>query len=247
VRATQEDYVRQQNDCLVAERTQALGEGHLGLAALLSLPAYYKPIPDAPNLGNTRFSTRKAYHDRMGKKSRTAVIYFDDKDGRPHSAAWNDALSERVRDCWATLADLHLAPAKWGERNNIIFDWLKQQVYPDFPDVMLCELDWKLRYWCQTHYSSWRDDHIGKAAEVKAQYAGHKTSAAMPMPPPVIPATPPPSKSVRHPSSTASSSVLQGDLAVKRARSRSMQLCDDEDHLRYSKHAKAEGNIRTAR
>jgi hypothetical protein len=148
------------------------------------------------------------------------VLYLEDSDGRPHTKEWVQSFTRTVRQCWATLLELGLAPPTWATRNSVVFDWLRRSVYSEFPDLMLCEHDWKLEFYCTKHYSDWRSKSIGDADTVEANNNRKAGS----------------SKTVDLTSTKAGKQrAITGKSGAKRERSPSMCLMDDEDIERLVK------------
>jgi hypothetical protein len=200
------------------------------LAALRALPEPVRPVPPTPtSFGDTRYPTRKSFTSRMGTSIST--LYLDDATGMPHSKEWVSIFTRVMRESWATLVALGLAPPTWGMRNGMVWDWLKRRIYSEFPDVMLCEHDWKLDFFCSKHYSDWRSGFLGSAATVKADSEEKVGAIAAPVAAPqkrVHQRTRPP-----------------GSAPRKRPRSRSplMRLADDGDFALLTKRVKSDGEF----
>jgi hypothetical protein len=200
-------------------------------AALGQLPQPLLSYPRPPeSLANLRFPTLEAWKRRHGKS--TAILYMEDATGHELPPRWITAWTRTIRGCWGSLVDLGLGPPTWATRNSMVWDWLRRMVYSEFPDAMLCEHDWKLEYYCLTHYSGWRTDYLGSAQAVQAHNSnkvgsstGRDAKAAT-------------GRKQRAPQANTKDAQTDVLDTRKRSRSPSMRLADNDDILHLAKHVK---------
>jgi hypothetical protein len=130
------------------------------------------PLPPAPVLPpcppfKVRFMTRQSFKDVYGRETTHIAKYFEGAKGERLSKERIDVICRIIHRFWRALAKKGLLPEKWGGIDGTAFEWLKAQVYTLCPELRFCSNDWKLHFYCQRHYSSWRTQNISKRSHLE--------------------------------------------------------------------------------
>lgn len=72
------------------------------------------------------------------------------------------AVTRRARHIFTQLNASGIGAARWGDVGNIGQDYYRSEMYSFFPDLRLCELDWKVNRLATETYSSWYRKRKGK-------------------------------------------------------------------------------------
>jgi hypothetical protein len=130
------------------------------------------PLPPAPVLlpclpYTVRFPTQQSFIGAHGRKEIIVRKYLESAKGDPLTEERICVICRIIHRFWRNLVKGGLLLLKWGEIDGLALEWLKLQVYSLCPELWFCTDDWKLLYYCQGHYSSWRTKHIGNAGNVR--------------------------------------------------------------------------------
>lgn len=96
------------------------------------------------------------------KKRNGTFWYLEDANGTPLSDERITAVTLRARQIFTQLNLSQMGAAKWGDMGNISQDYYRSEMYSFFPELRLCELDWKVNRLATETYSSWYRKRKGK-------------------------------------------------------------------------------------
>jgi hypothetical protein len=106
--------------------------------------------------------TRQSFKDAYGRETTNIVKYFEGAQGEQLSKERIGVICRIIHRFWRALGKKGMLPEKWGQIDGTALEWLKAQVYTLCPELRFCLHDWKLLFYCQGHYSSWRSQNILK-------------------------------------------------------------------------------------
>jgi hypothetical protein len=145
------------------------------------MPLEQKDYPRVKYWLATSWTDSKAEKDvfttgpKPEKKKHGTFWFLEDASGAPLSDERCTAVTKRARQIFAQLNASGAGAAKWGEIGNVGQDYYRNQMYSFFPDLRLCELDWKVNRLATETYSSWYRKRKGKlAVPVKQEDANAK-------------------------------------------------------------------------
>jgi hypothetical protein len=75
-----------------------------------------------------------------------------------------NAVTKRARQIFSHLNASGGGATKWGDMGNVSQDYYRREMYSFFPELRLCELDWKVNRLATETYSSWYRKHKDKLA-----------------------------------------------------------------------------------
>jgi hypothetical protein len=104
--------------------------------------------------------------------SRQADLLFETEKGEKWSPLCIQALTSSTQQLFGTLANHTFLLLSWDRISKREWLWFRNSMYLKFLEICLCKGDWRLQRWCSIHYSNYRDNHFGTAAEVCAQCSG---------------------------------------------------------------------------
>ena len=88
-------------------------------------------------------------------KKKGTFWFLEDANGAPLSEERCNAVTKRARQIFAHLNASGAGATKWGEMGNVSQDYYRNEKYSLFPELRLCELDWKANRLATETYSSW--------------------------------------------------------------------------------------------
>jgi hypothetical protein len=145
------------------------------------MPLKQKDYPHVKYWLATSWTDSKAEKDiftpspKPEKKKNGTFWFLEDASGAPLSDEQCTAITKRARQIFLQLNTSGAGAAKWGDIGNVGQDYYRCQMYSFFPDLRLCELDWKVNRLATETYSSWYRKRKGKlAVSVKQEDASAK-------------------------------------------------------------------------
>jgi hypothetical protein len=87
--------------------------------------------------------------------------YIEDKNGQMINGHRASAMRKLARSIWAALANARKAPAKWSQADIVVAQSYRREMRQHFPELQLCENDWKVDLIASDNYPSWYSHHIG--------------------------------------------------------------------------------------
>jgi hypothetical protein len=136
----------------------------LSLSAVAPLPQTPLDKKDYPNVRYwhaTSWTNSKTNTDidiftmSPTSKKRSLFWYLEDVNGAPLDEGRCNAVTKRARNIFAHLNSTRAGATKWGEMGNVSQDFYRREMYLFFPELQLCELDWKVNRLATETYSSW--------------------------------------------------------------------------------------------
>lgn len=88
-------------------------------------------------------------------KKKSSFWYFEDVNGSPLDEQRCNAITKRARDIFTHLNASGAGAAKWGDMGSVSQDYYRRGMYSHFPELRLCEFDWKVNRLATETYSSW--------------------------------------------------------------------------------------------
>ena len=88
-------------------------------------------------------------------KKKSSFWYLEDANGTSLNEERCNAVTKRARQIFAHLNASGAGAAKWGDMGNVSQDYYRREMYSCFPELRLCELDWKVNRLATETYSSW--------------------------------------------------------------------------------------------
>jgi hypothetical protein len=73
-------------------------------------------------------------------------------------------MGNDARRFWKALARDGRAPATWGKIDTGSWAHFLTYMYVRHPELRLCEGDWKIHFWCTTHYPGWHKHHVNPSS-----------------------------------------------------------------------------------
>jgi hypothetical protein len=130
--------------------------------------------PNYPNVQFWRRSQWKAHIEKLKGVSdpasngatvrgKTAVsqgenistLYIEDENGHPVDGHRLTAIRKVARAIWNKFADIGQAPTTWGKANSTFITEYRREMRHQFPELRLCENDWKSELLATENYPSW--------------------------------------------------------------------------------------------
>jgi hypothetical protein len=134
----------------------------------LLIPPELPPAPSRESAPDVQFWYQADFDERHPGSTR-ALLLFETLRGQEWHKARLRAFTSAVHRLLATLARHGLLPPSWNQIGQREWIWLRNNLYLEYPDLRLCEGDWRLLRWCQGHYSDHRTTHYGTAEEILEQ------------------------------------------------------------------------------
>jgi hypothetical protein len=87
--------------------------------------------------------------------------YVEDETGQMIDGHKAGAIRKMARSIWAAFAQHGKAPAKWSQADIVVLQSYRREMRQHFPELRLCENDWKSEQIAIDNYPSWRTHHLG--------------------------------------------------------------------------------------
>ncbi len=102
---------------------------------------------------------------------------IEDEYGNPVSTSTAASIRECMRQHWQTLHNKGRLPPNFSAADSEVLHWFRNQMYREFPNLMLCDFHWKLdRLWKDT-FSGWRPANTRTAAPMDADVSSDPEDA----------------------------------------------------------------------
>ena len=140
--------------------------------------------------------------------------YVEDENGQMVDGHRASAIRKLARSIWVALANAGKAPAKWSQADVVVAQSYKREMRRHFPELQLCENDWKADLIASDNYPSWYSHQANTSKRSIKQERDDSDDDA----------------DVSHPSSTAKQLHKSGktaDRAAKKVRLESKQPAAD--------------------
>jgi hypothetical protein len=102
--------------------------------------------------------------------------YIENVDGEPVDGYRIRDIHAHARAIWASFQAVGRAPQSWGKADMEISRHYRREMRLKFPELALCDNDWKADLVATTHYPSWYLNHV-KSIMIKEEEA---TDTALP-------------------------------------------------------------------
>jgi hypothetical protein len=108
--------------------------------------------------------------------------YIEDVDGEPVNGWRLRDILAHTRAIWASFRSVKRAPPTWGKANAEVAQVYRCEMRTRFPELSLCDNDWKADHLATEHYSSWYHNHVKEEGTTdSAPLAGSKRSSIEPV------------------------------------------------------------------
>jgi hypothetical protein len=94
--------------------------------------------------------------------------YVEDEQGNPISGDRAGEIRRAGRSLWTQLATAGVAPKTWTKADMNSSEFFKHEMRKRFPELRLCEANWKIEQIAIDYYPSWHTHH-SKEAIVKRE------------------------------------------------------------------------------
>jgi hypothetical protein len=128
---------------------------------------YLKNTGDSSSYGAERVRGRTLVSQGINKTAK----YIEDDSGNPVDGYKLKDMLTHMRSIWSSLLLLHRAPTTWGKADIETSRHFHREMRVKFPELALCENDWKADYLATTHYPSWYSNHV-KGVTIKDETEG---------------------------------------------------------------------------
>jgi hypothetical protein len=81
--------------------------------------------------------------------------YIEDENGQVIDGHRASAMRKLARSIWIALANTGKAPAKWSQADIVVAQSYRREMRHHFPELRLCENDWKADLIASDNYPSW--------------------------------------------------------------------------------------------
>jgi len=89
-------------------------------------------------------------------------IFVETENGEIVSRKRMDDMRKYARGLWDTFQEEGIAPQKWGEATAHLRERYHRFMYEGFPELKLCDKDWKVDLIATLHYPSWYNYWVTK-------------------------------------------------------------------------------------
>lgn len=120
-------------------------------------------------------------------KKKSSFWYFEDVNGAPLDEEQCNAITKRAREIFTHLNASGAGATKWGDMGSASQDYYRRGMYSHFPELRLCEFDWKVNRLATETYSSWyrkrkvkwgvTTKHVGTKVDAEAHDVAGDSSA----------------------------------------------------------------------
>ncbi|KAH9918104.1 hypothetical protein B0H21DRAFT_847417 [Amylocystis lapponica] len=111
--------------------------------------------------------------DSGGKQCR----YLEDDQGQTLSRVRVDRMRDHARAIWNHFAVSGRAPATWSQAPLDVRNEFRTEMVSRFPELRLCEDDWKTDYLATKNYPNWHKRRYPKTTVIKDEHHGHSSRA----------------------------------------------------------------------
>ncbi len=120
-------------------------------------------IARARATSTTKTGNSKRGRTKVTDEPKDKPELIEDENGNPVSTSTAAIIRERMRQHWQTLHNKGRLPPNFSAADSEVLAWFRNQMYREFPFLMLCEYNWKLdRLWKET-FPGWRPSNIRAA------------------------------------------------------------------------------------
>jgi hypothetical protein len=88
-----------------------------------------------------------------------STLYIEDENGRSVDGHRLTEIRKLARKVWNKFADIGQAPPTWGKANVNFTTEYRREMRHHFPELRLCENDWKAELLATENYPSWYNNH----------------------------------------------------------------------------------------
>lgn len=88
-----------------------------------------------------------------------STLYIEDEHGNPVDGHRLTDIRKVARRIWNKFADVGQAPPTWGKANMNFTNEYRREMGRHFPELRLCENDWKSELLAIENYPSWYNNH----------------------------------------------------------------------------------------
>ncbi|KAH9911981.1 hypothetical protein B0H21DRAFT_828869, partial [Amylocystis lapponica] len=111
--------------------------------------------------------------DSGGKQCR----YLEDDQGHTLSRARIDRMRDHARAIWNHFADNNRAPGTWSQAPLDVRNEFRTEMVSRFPELRLCDDDWKTDYLATKNYPNWHKRRYPKTPVIKDEHHGQSSRA----------------------------------------------------------------------
>jgi hypothetical protein len=148
--------------------------------ALTAIPPKPTNRTDFPNV---KFWTRQDWNQYLSKQDKikskekkpargtenVGQTYIEDIHGKVISADRATAIRQTLRQLWREYELNGSAPTTWDTASHEVSRDCTEKMVNTYPELGLCEDNWKLHYLCTKQYPGWVRSNNGKKVSVKEE------------------------------------------------------------------------------
>jgi hypothetical protein len=106
---------------------------------------------------------------RASQGENVKMQYIEDENGVAVDGHKASEIRRITRSIWAHLASIGKAPKTWTKIDIMSGQQYRQEMHRQFPELRLCELDWKADMIAIEYYPSWHNNHLKDGGTVKQE------------------------------------------------------------------------------
>ncbi|KAJ7256397.1 hypothetical protein C8J57DRAFT_1473051 [Mycena rebaudengoi] len=95
------------------------------------------------------------------------ILFVSDSDGNVIDGFHAPDIRSLAHQIWVQTTNLKLAPPSWQKGSLDVHRHFSYELCDKFPEMALCNNDWKVRFMATHMYSSWHTSHFGKSVKTE--------------------------------------------------------------------------------
>jgi hypothetical protein len=96
------------------------------------------------------------------------MLYVEDENGVPVDGHRATEIRRITRSIWVHLASVGKAPKSWMKADILTAEHYRREMKRHFPELQLCELDWKSDQIAIENYPSWHTNYFKEEIRPKS-------------------------------------------------------------------------------
>ncbi len=108
-----------------------------------------------PSTGQETESVKRRGKNKASDEP-TPGEFIEGQNGELISASVSAAVKEKMRQLWQHLYNIKRLPANFGSLDSETMTWFRNEMYREFPFLMLCEYHWKIDKLFKDSFPGWK-------------------------------------------------------------------------------------------
>ncbi|KAJ7225015.1 hypothetical protein C8J57DRAFT_1731241 [Mycena rebaudengoi] len=104
---------------------------------------------------------------RASQGINVTMLFVSDSDGNVIDGFRAADIRSLAHQIWVQIANLKLAPPSWQKGSLDVRRHFSYELCDKFPEMALCNNDWKVQFMATHMYSSWHASHFGKSVKTE--------------------------------------------------------------------------------